>query len=62
MIDAPGKPFHAPEADEALFEAIRRHLDRDEVELVELDLHINDPAFAVAMAERLLDMLAQRHR
>ena len=60
MIDAPGQPFHAPKADQALFEALRKHLDRTKVDLVELDLHINDPAFAEAMAARLLAMLSQK--
>ena len=60
MIDAPGQPFHAPEADQALFEALRKHLDHTKVDLVELDLHINDPAFAEAMAARLLAMLSQK--
>ncbi len=58
MIDAPGQPFYAPEADQALFQAVRRHLDLRKVELVELDRHINDPEFAEAMASRLLAMLA----
>jgi uncharacterized protein (UPF0261 family) len=60
MIDADGMPFWSPEADAALFEAIRAHLDRSKVDLVELDLHVNDPAFADAMADRLLAMLAAR--
>ena len=60
MIDAPGQPFHAPKADQALFEALRKHLDRTKVDLVELELHINDPAFAEAMAARLLAMLSQK--
>ena len=54
-------PFWSPEADAALFDAIRAHLDRARVELVELDLHVNDPAFADAMADRLLAMLAAAH-
>jgi uncharacterized protein (UPF0261 family) len=58
MIDAAGMPFHDPVADAALFAAIRGHLDRSKVELVEIDLPINDPAFADAMADRLLAMLA----
>ena len=57
MIDAEGMPFHDPIADAALFDALRATLDRSKVELVELDLHINDPAFADAMADRLLAML-----
>jgi uncharacterized protein (UPF0261 family) len=55
-IDAAGQPFYRPEADAALFAALRQNI-RPPVELVELDLHINDPAFATAMAERLLQML-----
>jgi len=60
MIDAPGQPFHLPEADQALFEALRRHLDRSKVDLVEMDCHINDPEFAAAMATRLSAMLARK--
>jgi len=51
MIDAEGQPFHDPEADAALFEELREVGDR--VELVELDLNINDPAFAHAMVAKL---------
>ncbi|MHB8136046.1 MAG: Tm-1-like ATP-binding domain-containing protein [Anaerolineaceae bacterium] len=59
MIDAPGQPFFSPEADQALFNAIRENLDSAKVELVELDLHINDPAFSSAIAEKLLTMLVK---
>jgi uncharacterized protein (UPF0261 family) len=59
MLDAEGKPFHSPEADEALFAALRRDIDRTKVELIELPNNINDPAFAQAMAEKLLAMLAK---
>ena len=62
MIDAEGMPFHDPVADAALFDALRTNLDRSKVELVELDLGINDPAFADAMADRLLEMLAATHQ
>ncbi|WP_144926884.1 Tm-1-like ATP-binding domain-containing protein [Halorubrum salsamenti] len=52
MLDADGEPFHDPEADEALFQSLRTHIDED-VQLLELDANINDESFAVAMAERL---------
>ncbi len=52
MIDAEGQPFHDPEADAALFDALRSGLD-GKVELHELDLHVNDPEFATAMVEKL---------
>jgi uncharacterized protein (UPF0261 family) len=55
-IDKEGQLFYLPEADAALFEALRQNI-RPPVELVELDMHINDPGFAAAMAERLLQML-----
>ena len=52
MIDAPGKPFHDPAADAALVRELKTGL-RSGVEVVEMTTHINDPAFARAMAERL---------
>lgn len=52
MIDAPGEPFHDPEADSALVRALRARL-RPDIECVEMDVHINDPTFARAMADRL---------
>jgi uncharacterized protein (UPF0261 family) len=56
-IDAEGQPFHDPAADAALFEAIRKGWKRGKNrKLVELDLHINDPAFAEAAIAALEDM------
>jgi uncharacterized protein (UPF0261 family) len=56
-IDADGQPFHDPEADAALFAAVREGLDRERIELVELDCNVNDPAFADAMAAKLGEYL-----
>ena len=58
MIDAEGGPFWDPDADAALFEALRSGLDR-RVELHELDLHVNDPEFATAMVEKLDDYMKE---
>jgi uncharacterized protein (UPF0261 family) len=52
LIATEDQVFHDPAADEALFGALREHLDPD-VDLRELDLDINDPEFAWAMADRL---------
>ncbi|MFW5956232.1 MAG: Tm-1-like ATP-binding domain-containing protein [Halorhabdus sp.] len=52
MIDVEGEDFYDPEADAALFDALRAHLD-ESVELIELETDINDEAFAEAMAEKL---------
>jgi uncharacterized protein (UPF0261 family) len=57
-IDRAGQPFDDPAARAALFDAIRQH--RGGLELVELDCHINDAAFAEAAADELLAMLARQ--
>jgi uncharacterized protein (UPF0261 family) len=56
-IDREGQPFWWPEADQALFQSLRNWMS-PHVELIELDLHINDPAFAEEAAETLLRFLA----
>jgi uncharacterized protein (UPF0261 family) len=56
-IDVDGQPFRDAEADEALFEALRAGVDRDKVELREVDADVNDPAFALAMADRLHELI-----
>jgi uncharacterized protein (UPF0261 family) len=59
MIDAPGGPFWSPEADTALFAAIKSNL-RPDIPVVELDCNINDPPFADRCASALLEHLAVR--
>ena len=56
MIDAQGQPFYDAAADRALFAALREHAASN-VCIKELDQHINDPAFARALADELLGML-----
>lgn len=58
MIDSPGGAFWSPEADNALFTAIRSHL-RPDIPVVELDCNINDPPFAACCAKTLLESLAR---
>jgi len=59
-IDREGQPFDDPAARRALHDAIRAGLPDDVV--TELDLHINDPEFAEAAAQRLIDLLAASSR
>lgn len=48
-LDAPGKPFHDPEADAVLFAAIRAgFVPGPDRRLIEVDAHINEQAFAQA--------------
>jgi uncharacterized protein (UPF0261 family) len=56
MMDKQGEPFYDPEADRALFNALREHA-APHLEIKELDYHINDPEFAEAVAKELLNLL-----
>jgi uncharacterized protein (UPF0261 family) len=56
-IDAEGKPFADPEADRVLFETLRAHATAAHIRIVEIDAHINDPAFAEAITARMLELL-----
>lgn len=55
-LDVSGQPFWWPEANHALRESLKLGLSQD-VEYIELDLHINDTAFGEACALELLDFL-----
>ncbi|KKB11371.1 hypothetical protein VE25_13235 [Devosia geojensis] len=56
-IDAPGQPFHDPDANAALFEAIRSGwAEAPNRRLIELDLHVNDPEFAAALVRNYKDI------
>ena len=56
IISAPGQPFNDPAADQALFSAIKSNL-REDIELKELSLAVNDPEFSRIAAETLLAFL-----
>ena len=57
MIATEGQPFHDPGADEALFSTLRELIDTSKVEVHEVDADVNDPAFALAMANRLHELI-----
>ena len=55
-IAVAGGPFHDPQADAELLAGLHETL-ADTVELHELELEINDPSFAEAMADRLDELI-----
>ena len=57
MIDSPGGPFWWPEADRALYDALKANL-RSDIPVIEMDCNINEPAFAKRCAEVLLAQMA----
>jgi len=59
LIDAPGKPFFDPAADRMLFETLEREFrPGSNRRLIKLDKDINDPAFAEALVDHFLDIVA----
>lgn len=57
LIDTVGQVFYGPEEDQMLFAKIKEKLNLELIELHELDLDINNPEFALAMAKRLVAMI-----
>jgi uncharacterized protein (UPF0261 family) len=56
ILDSPGGEFWWPEADEALFAAIKEHV-RGDIAVIEVDGNINDAAFAEAVTGKMLAFL-----
>jgi uncharacterized protein (UPF0261 family) len=56
VIDAPSGPFWWPDANRALFEAIKSNL-RPDIPVIEMDSNVNDPDFAQRCAETLLELM-----
>jgi uncharacterized protein (UPF0261 family) len=58
-MDVEGQPFHDPQADAALFDAIEAGLRQTaRRRLVRLPLHVNDPAFSAALVENFRAIVA----
>ncbi len=57
MIDAEGQPFYGPEENAVLFNVLRENISSTVVDIVEMDNHINDEAFALSAAKRLVSMM-----
>ena len=53
--DVPGNECFAPETDEALFTALKQSV-RPDIQITELDCHINDREFAEYAAALLMEM------
>ncbi len=62
MLDAPGQAFRGEAEDKALFDTLRRKIDPSKVELIELSCHINDREFAVAAADKLVELMKRREK
>lgn len=59
MLDSEGQPFWWPEANQAMFDAIKKNL-KSGIPVVEMDCNINDEAFTQKAVEMLLELMAQK--
>lgn len=60
MIDAPGQPFHDPQADAALFEELEKQLRQTPSrQIIRLPYHINDAGFATAVTNEFMKLTMQ---
>ena len=55
-VDAEGKAFYDPEADNAFVKSLEKYLN-PKIELVKCDNHINDVDFALKMSDFLKAMI-----
>ncbi|KAK5094961.1 hypothetical protein LTS08_008357 [Lithohypha guttulata] len=62
MIDAPGQPFHDPQADEALFKTIADGLSDTKIGVFQYLEKVNDEAFAAQLCDHLLEVMGVRPR
>lgn len=58
ILDSPGNEYWWPEADQALFDAIKSNI-RSDIPVIEMDCNINDPEFAEAVTGQLLEYLGK---
>ncbi|MES6220458.1 Tm-1-like ATP-binding domain-containing protein [Cutibacterium acnes] len=56
-MDTPGEDFYDPEADDALFNAIREGLKDTDITVTERKQNINDTGFGEAMARALHELI-----
>ena len=62
-LDAPGKPFHDPEADTALFETLEQTIRRTTRRSIErIKANINDDVFIAATTAAFLSIGPRRER
>ena len=57
LLDVEGQVFYGPEEDKILFDTLRENVDKNIVELIELDYDINDKNFAIAAAKKLIELM-----
>jgi uncharacterized protein (UPF0261 family) len=62
-LDAPGKPFHDPAADAALFEALESTVRQtSQRQIIRVPANVNDDAFVAAVVANFQSIAPRRER
>lgn len=56
-IDVEGQPFYGVEEDKMLFDTLRNGVNKNNVDVIEMNCAINDVEFAEAAAQKLIDLM-----
>jgi len=59
QVDGEGGIFYRPEIDQALFDSIKQHTKKN-IEVTEVNAHINDPVFSKQLVDTLLSLLKEK--
>ncbi|WP_315081371.1 Tm-1-like ATP-binding domain-containing protein [uncultured Clostridium sp.] len=59
MLDEKGQKFYGEEEDKMLFDTLKNCINKDVVEIEELNLAINDKEFGEAAAKKLIDLMSK---
>lgn len=59
-IDVEGQAFYGAEEDKMLFDTLRNSINKNIIEIIEMDNAINDKEFAEAAAQRLIDLMNKK--
>lgn len=57
MNDKKGSQYYGPKEDQALFITLKKVIDNPFVEIIDVDAHINDEAFAIFAAKKLIALM-----
>lgn len=59
-IDVEGQAFYGAEEDKMLFDTLRNSINKNIIEIIEMDNAINDKEFAEAAAQKLIDLMNKK--
>ena len=57
MNDKVGSEYYGPREDQALFITLKKVINNPLVEVIDVDAHINDEAFAIFAARKLVALM-----